>query len=58
MTCPIVFRRPARAEFDEAALWYEARRPELGARFVAEVARSIVTIHDLLQARPVGAGPG
>jgi hypothetical protein len=30
MTLPVVFRRAARREFDEAALWYEERRAGLG----------------------------
>ncbi len=37
MNLPIVFRRQARYEFDDAADWYDERRPGLGARFVAEV---------------------
>jgi plasmid stabilization system protein ParE len=34
---PIVFRRAARNEFDEAADWYEQRRPGRGAKFSAAV---------------------
>ena len=37
MTLPVVFRRAARAEFDDAADWYEARRAGLGADFTAAV---------------------
>jgi plasmid stabilization system protein ParE len=37
MTLPIVFRRVARNEFDEAADWYEQRRPGRGAKFIAAV---------------------
>lgn len=37
MTLAVVFRRTARREFDEAVLWYEERRPGLGARFVSEI---------------------
>ncbi|WP_169977700.1 type II toxin-antitoxin system RelE/ParE family toxin [Tautonia rosea] len=37
MNRPVLFRRPARIEFDEAAHWYDARRPGLGARFTAAV---------------------
>lgn len=48
MTLPIVFRRAARGEFDEAADWYEQRQPGLGARFTAAVQRVI----DLIAANP------
>lgn len=37
MNLPVVLRRQARTEYDEAADWYEARRPGLGARFTAAV---------------------
>ena len=36
---PIVFRRAARIEFDDAADWYEQRRAGLGAKFTAAVQR-------------------
>ena len=39
MTLPVTFRRAARAEFIEAAAWYEAQRPNLGVQFIAEVER-------------------
>jgi len=34
---PVIFRRQARMEFDEAALWYEAHRRGLGARITFAV---------------------
>lgn len=37
MTLAVVFRRAARREFEEAALWYEERRPGLGSQFVLEI---------------------
>jgi len=37
MNLPVVLRRQARQEYDEAANWYEARRPGLGARFTGAV---------------------
>ncbi len=37
MSLPILFLRPARREFDEAADWYEQRRAGLGARLMAAV---------------------
>jgi len=39
MSLPIIFRRVARREFDDAADWYEQRRAGLGAQFVAAVQR-------------------
>lgn len=39
MRLPIVFRRAARAEYDDAADWYDQRRAGLGAAFTAEVQR-------------------
>lgn len=41
MTLEVVFRPAARVEFDGAALWYEDRRPGLGAQFVSEIDRAI-----------------
>jgi plasmid stabilization system protein ParE len=43
MTLPIVFLPEARAEYDEAAQWYEQRRPGLGKDFIAKV-RSILDL--------------
>ena|SRR5581483_1355652 len=37
MSLPVVFRRAARAEFDDAADWYEQRRAGLGTAFTAAV---------------------
>lgn len=37
MTLAVVFRHAARHEFDEAALWYEERRPGLGVQFTSEI---------------------
>lgn len=41
MTLAVVFRRAARREFDEAALWYEERRRGLGNEFVGEIDRAV-----------------
>ena len=41
MTFPVVFRRAARHEFQEAARWYEARQAGLGLQYVAEVDRAV-----------------
>ena len=41
MTAKVVFRPAARAEFDGATLWYEDRRPGLGAEFVSEIDNAV-----------------
>lgn len=41
MTPAVVFRHAARHEFEEAALWYEERRPGLGLEFAGEINRAI-----------------
>lgn len=41
MTLKVVFRPAARAEFDDAALWYDERQAGLGARFVGDIERAI-----------------
>jgi toxin ParE1/3/4 len=37
MTLPVAFRRAARRDVEDAALWYEERRVGLGSRFRDEV---------------------
>ncbi|MFZ5491678.1 MAG: type II toxin-antitoxin system RelE/ParE family toxin [Pseudomonadota bacterium] len=37
MTLPVTFNAAAQTEFVEAAAWYEAQRPGLGAVFIAQV---------------------
>ena len=37
MSLPLIFRRAARAEFDDAADWYEQRQVGLGAAFTTAV---------------------
>lgn len=56
MTLPLVFRSAARAEFDDAAAWYEARRTGLGADFVAEVQQVLDTIANQPDRYPVVYG--
>ncbi len=48
----VSFRRPARLEFIDAAAWYEARQPDLGIEFIAEIERCIALAaeHPLLYA--------
>jgi len=44
MTFPIIFRRAARAEFDDAADWYEQRQLGLGAIFTVAVQKVLYRI--------------
>jgi len=37
MSLPVSFSVAARAEFIEAAAWYEAQRPNLGCEFISEI---------------------
>ena len=41
MNLAVSFRRAARAEFIEAAAWYELQRPALGAEFITEIDRCV-----------------
>ncbi|MDP3616347.1 MAG: type II toxin-antitoxin system RelE/ParE family toxin [Rhodoferax sp.] len=41
MTRRVSFAHAARTEFMEAAAWYEARRPNLGVEFIAEIDRCV-----------------
>jgi plasmid stabilization system protein ParE len=41
MSLSVSFRHSARAEFIEAAAWYESERQNLGAEFIAEVERCV-----------------
>ena len=53
MTLAVVFRRAARREFDEAALWYEERRVGLGIEFGVEIDRAITLAANNPQRFPV-----
>lgn len=46
MSLPLVFRRAARAEFDDAADWYEERRTGRGSLFTAAVRKVLDRIAD------------
>jgi plasmid stabilization system protein ParE len=41
MSLSVTFRRAARAEFIEAAAWYESQRPDLGVDFIVEIERCL-----------------
>ena len=42
MTLPVAFRRAARRDVEDAALWYEERRVGLGTQFQDEVEAAVV----------------
>ncbi len=42
MTLQPFFRKVARLEYEEAALWYESQRIGLGSEFVAEIERALL----------------
>lgn len=42
----LIVRPEAQQDIHEAAAWYEARRPGLGAEFVAEIRRYLLNIQD------------
>ena len=44
VTLPVTFRRAARAEFIEAAAWYEAQCLNLGVEFIAEIERCVALV--------------
>jgi plasmid stabilization system protein ParE len=41
MSLSVSFRHSARAEFIEAATWYESERRNLGVEFIAEIERCV-----------------
>lgn len=43
MTLRVVYRRAALAEFEEAAVWYEERRPGLGEEFINEMEQAVTS---------------
>ena len=43
MTLRPFFRKAARLEYDDAAIWYESQRSGLGAEFVLEIERALQT---------------
>ena len=52
MSMPVILRRLARAEFDDAADWYEQRRAGRGAAFTVAVRRVLAGISDSPEAHP------
>jgi plasmid stabilization system protein ParE len=52
MSVPVILRRLARAEFDDAADWYEGRRAGRGAAFTAAVRQVLSAIGSQPEAYP------
>ena len=52
MSVPVILRRLAQAEFDDAADWYEARQVGRGAAFTAAVRRVLSAIGAQPDANP------
>lgn len=48
MSLPLIFRAPALAEFEEAAIWHEGQSAGLGVDFVTEVQKVL----DMIANRP------
>lgn len=44
MTPLVTFHRAARAEFIDAAAWYESKQPGLGEEFIAEIEHCVTLI--------------
>ena len=42
MTIKPFFRKAARLEYDEAAIWYESQKIGLGSEFVAEIQQALL----------------
>ncbi|MGB9428935.1 MAG: type II toxin-antitoxin system RelE/ParE family toxin [Gammaproteobacteria bacterium] len=53
MSLAVSFRAAARAELVEAAAWYEAQRPGLGAEFITEIERCTAQASEAPEFYPV-----
>lgn len=53
MSRPLVFRAAARTEFDNAAMWYDNQRAELGTEFVGEGQKIFDTISNQPDRYPI-----
>lgn len=56
MTLRVVFRRAARLEFEEAAVWYDQQRPGLGEEFLREIDEAIKRAADAPLRYPLVSG--
>ena len=53
MTLRSSFRKAARLEYDEAAIWYESQKVGLGSEFVEEIERALLVACEAPQQCPV-----
>ena len=56
MSLPLAFRAAARAEFQDAAAWYESQRVGLGGDFVDEVQKVLDTVAGQPDRYPIASG--
>ena len=56
MTLRIVFRQAAKSEFEDAAAWYDERRPGLGEEFIFEIEEAVTKAAAAPQRYPVVFG--
>lgn len=56
MTFRIVLRRAAKAEFEDAAIWYESQRRGLGEEFVIEIDEALAKVAESPMRYPVVFG--
>ena len=57
MSVPVVVHADAETEIEEAAVWYEERRPGLGLEFVAAIDRAVLDIGENPHRFPVWKPP-
>jgi plasmid stabilization system protein ParE len=56
MTLRVVFRRAAKSEFEDAAVWYDEQRMGLGEEFVVEIEQAVAKAAAAPQRYPVVFG--
>ena len=56
MTLRVVFRRAARTEFEDAAVWYDEQRHGLGEEFIVEIGQSLASAAASPQRYPIVFG--
>ena len=56
MTLRIVFRRAAKIEFEDAAVWYDEQRLGLGEEFIIEIEQAVANAAAAPQRYPVVFG--
>jgi len=56
MTLRVVFRRAAKSEFEDAAVWHDEKRPGLGEEFIREIDDAVAKAAAAPQRYPVVFG--